>query len=78
MNYLEKLEIYKRAKRIVLSDLDWKDKYDMIFSDEVSGKFDFDWYNPDTSYEEDLQHFMIGFDEYMKKEYIIYSQIDNE
>lgn len=78
MNYQEKNKIYERAKRIVASDLDWSDKYDMIFSEEVSRKFDFDWCDPDCSYEDDVIAFMNGFDEYMRKQTIIFQQIDQE
>jgi len=76
MNYQEMVEIYQKAKRIVSSKLDWEDKYDMIFSDEISKKFKFDWFDPDTSYKEDVLAFMVGFDEYMKKQQIIKTQID--
>lgn len=75
MNYQEKEKIYQRAKKIVASDLEWEDKYDMIFSDEVSKKVRFDYYNPDTSYQEDVEAFVYGFEEYMEKERIIFNQI---
>jgi len=75
MNYEEINEIYQKAKRIVASDLDWKEKYDMIFSDEISMKVQFDYYDPDMDYEDDVLAFMNGFDEYMKKQEIIEKQI---
>lgn len=78
MDYQEKVQLYKRAKRIVSSDLEWEDKYDMIFSEEISKKFDFDWCDPDTSYQEDVEAFMVGFDNYMKKQKIVFEQIDCE
>jgi hypothetical protein len=78
MNHKEKLEIYERAQRIVKSDLEWDEKYDMIFSTEVSQRFDFDWYDPDCGYEDDVWAFMSAFDEYMKKQLIIRDQIDFE
>ena len=76
MNYQQQVEIYQRAKRIIASDLEWEDKYDMIFSDEISKKVNFNWYDPDTSYEEDVLAFMSAFDEYMEKQEIISRQID--
>lgn len=77
MSYEEKKKIYERAKRIVASDLDWSDKYDMIFSEEISRKVNFDWLDPDCDYEDDVRAFMIGFDAYMIKQEIIFNQIDN-
>lgn len=76
MNYEEKNKIYKRAKRIIDSDLDWNEKYNMIFSEDISHKFSLDYYDPDTSYKEDVMAFMDALDEYMKKQYIISKQID--
>lgn len=72
MEYSEKLKIYERAKRIVeCTELDWDDKYDLIFSEEISRKFDFKWSDPDCGYEDDVRAFMNGFDEYMRKQKII-------
>lgn len=72
MEYSEKLRIYERAKRIVESnEIDWDDKYDLIFSEEISQKFNFDYYDPDTSYKEDVEAFISAFDEYMRKQKII-------
>lgn len=76
MNYEEKKKIYERAKRIIASDLEWKDKYDMIFSEEISRKISLDYYDPDTTYEEDVMAFMKAFDSYMFKQDIIAKQID--
>lgn len=46
-------------------DLDWEEKYDLIFSDNISKRVYhlFDWYDPDTSYEEDVTYFMNAFRE---------------
>lgn len=78
MNYEEKIKIYERAKRIIASDLEWEEKYDMIFSEEISRKFSLGYYDPYTSCEEDIMAFMNALDEYMKKQEIIAKQIDNE
>lgn len=76
MNYEEKKRIYERAKKIIASDLEWQEKYDMIFSEEISRKFSLNYYDPDTSYEEDVMAFMDALDEYMIKQDIISKQID--
>ena len=76
MNYQEKVELHERAKRIVASSLSWKEKYDMIFSSDVSDKVDFDWYDPDMDYEDDVRAFMVGFQEYMVKQSIIEREIN--
>ena len=76
LTYSEKLVIYERANRIVNSNLDWKDKYDMIFSDEISGKIHFDYFYSDSDYEDDVMNFMRVFDKYMEKQKIIATQID--
>jgi hypothetical protein len=76
MNYEEKKKIHERVKRIIASDLEWEEKYDMIFSEEVSRKFSLNYYDPDTSYEEDVMAFMNALDEHMRKQEIISKQID--
>lgn len=57
-----------RANLIIeATDLSWKEKYDLIFCDELSGKcFDLakklgekiDYYDPDTTYEKDVMAFV--------------------
>ena len=47
----------------------WKDLYDFIFSEDISKKIyeafpDFHYYDPDTTYEEDVLAFIRAFDEY--------------
>lgn len=76
MNYTERKSIYERAKRIIDSDLSWEDKYDMIFSEEISRKFSLDYYDPDTSYQEDVMAFMGALDDHMRKQQIIENQIN--
>ena len=71
MNYEERSEIYERAKRIIAADLEWRKKYDMIFSEEVSRKFSLSYYDPDTSYEEDVMAFMRALDEHMREQEVI-------
>lgn len=63
----KKIKAYEKAKKIINSDLDWEAKYDLIFSDEISRKFNLDYYDPDTSYREDVMAFMDALEEYMEK-----------
>jgi hypothetical protein len=76
MNYKELKELHKRAKRIIASNLDWEVKYNLIFSDDMSMKVKFDWYDPDMDYEDDVMAWMDGFDRHMRVEKIIAQQID--
>ena len=67
-NYL--LELHDNATQIVESNLSWEAKYDLIFSPNLSRKvFDicrgFDYYDPDTTYEEDVMAFYNAFTEYL-------------
>ena len=66
------LELHDNATQIVNSDLSWEAKYDLIFSANLSRKvFDiaigFDYYDPDTTYEEDVMAFYYAFTEYLGK-----------
>lgn len=53
------------------SSLDWEQKYDQIFSDEVSVKvfnlIRLDYCDPDTTYQEDVEAFMRAFDQAMER-----------
>jgi hypothetical protein len=59
---LKFIQLVREAQRIVELDIAWDMKYNLIFSDEISGRlltlYHFDWYDPDTSYEEDIRHFV--------------------
>ena len=65
ISFPELKEVYKEAREIYDSSLSWEAKYDLIFSDRISKKVSFSWYDPDTSYEEDVTAFIQAFDEYM-------------
>lgn len=65
LTFDELLEVYSEAIRIFDSGISWKAKYDLIFSDRISQGVDFEWYDPDTSYEEDVTSFIKAFKEYM-------------
>lgn len=70
--------IYENAKNIIDSDLCWGDKYNMIFSEEISDKVSFEWLDPDMDYEDDVLAFMDGFDTFMEKQKIIFEQVYNK
>ena len=65
------LELHDNAAQIVNSDLSWEAKYDLIFSPNLSGKVfkicRLDYYDPDTTYEEDVMAFYNAFTEYLGK-----------
>lgn len=61
----ELIDLNAEAHEIMNSDLDWNVKYDLIFSDDISAKVILDYYDPDTTYEEDLYAWMTAFDEYL-------------
>jgi hypothetical protein len=67
ITFTELQQVYKDAKEIFESSISWEAKYDLIFSDNISKKVSFRWYDPDTSYEEDVTYFMKGFDTYMNE-----------
>jgi len=71
MEFKELRTIYQKAHKIYESDLDWQTKYDLIFSDDISCKVRFEYYDPDMGYEDDVRAFMNGFDEYYEKQKII-------
>jgi hypothetical protein len=54
-------ELINKAEMIYNSTADWEIKYDLIFSEDTKiwkkirdAGFSFDWYDPDTTYEEDV------------------------
>lgn len=60
--------IYNNALKIYESNtLTFEEKYHLIFSDDISLKTNFDWYDPDTSYEDDVNAYMSAFTEFMEK-----------
>lgn len=63
-------ETFEYINNIYNSDLSWEAKFDLIFSTHGSQKFcklarGFDWYDPDTSYEEDVSAFYFVAKSYM-------------
>ena len=71
---LKKIEAI--AVDIVNSDMEAEYKYDLIFSEKISRKvfalfqdspLRFDYYDPDTSYEEDIQAFVSALTEHTQR-----------
>ena len=67
---MELQRLYFKAEGIIESDMSWEAKYDLIFSPEISQKVSelargFDYYDPDTTYEEDVMAFFNSFKEYL-------------
>ena len=64
-------ELNDIANKIYKSNLDWEQKYDLIFSDSLSkvvfNEIYIDYYDPDTSYKEDITAFVNAFNEKMKQ-----------
>lgn len=66
-NFYEKLS--KWEEEAVLGELSWEDLYDIVFSKKVSKQIceilpNFTWYDPDTTYQEDVVAFITQFKEY--------------
>lgn len=61
------LKLKKEVDRIMNSNLSWEAKYDLIFSDEISKKIRLDYYDPDTSYEEDVMAWCGAFNNYINE-----------
>lgn len=54
--------ILDEAKRIIVSTASWEIKYDLIFSEAISKRVSqlirLEYYDPDTSYEEDVRAYV--------------------
>lgn len=53
------VELADLAKEIVETNMSWKTKYELVFSDDIRGGISdtdiyFDWLDPDTTYEADV------------------------
>lgn len=67
---MELLELHMKAKEFVESDLSWEAKYDLIFSETLSKRVfqiarGFDYYDPDSSYKDDVMAFYNAFTRYV-------------
>lgn len=58
------LQFCKKVENVILNErFDWEERYDRVFNKKTMATLRwfrprFDWYDPDTSYEEDLQSFL--------------------
>lgn len=67
---MELLELHMKAKEIVESNVSWEAKYDLIFSENLSKRVfqiarGFSYYDPDSSYEDDVMAFHNAFTNYI-------------
>ncbi len=75
--YQELVSLNEKVQKLVTQDdVDWELKFDLIFSPEVSRRIfqlfselnvSFDYYDPDTSYEEDVQALANALEEKMQE-----------
>lgn len=68
-NIKKLIKISNKINNIFNSDISWEEKYDMIFSDKISVKvfkiINLDYYDPDTTYQEDVTAFVNAFNSRM-------------
>lgn len=77
----EVIKIYNKALKIQESEkMDWEEKFEIIFSDDISGKIiqELDYYDPDASEEEDIDAFMNAFDRYIDRQEEILKELEEE
>ncbi len=64
-------ELFSFVERTVSSDLPAEDKYGLVFNKNCSGAimslYEFEYYDPDTSYEDDVIAFYFAFKDEMEK-----------
>lgn len=66
-------DLIKRAEAIYNSDADWKIKYELIFNLNIWQKIrwelgvNFEWYDPDTTYQEDITAYFYALMEFREK-----------
>ncbi len=70
MKILEELrDLQIQVNEIFNSEVSWEVKYDLIFSEQISRRvftlIKLDYYDPDTSYQEDVTAFVNAFNEKM-------------
>lgn len=74
--YQELLIINNKIQKLIDENVSWEIKYDLVFCENVSRRVftllkelnvSFDYYDPDTSYEEDLMAFANALKEKLEK-----------
>jgi hypothetical protein len=70
-NFKKLTKLFYKAEKIVNSDvISWSEKYDLFFpgiSRKVSSIICIDYYDPDTSYEDDVLAYFSAFKEIFEK-----------
>lgn len=60
-SFVEFIDLAREVERICTSSASWETKYELVFSKSISGRmfalYPLDYYDPDTSYEEDVLAF---------------------
>lgn len=64
------LKLHRKANEIYNNDrFSWEKKFDKIFSDKISVKINslirLDYYDPDTTYEEDVSAYIAALNDYV-------------
>lgn len=80
-NYTELQELNNKVQKIFEVDdeqLSWSDKFDLIFSDDISAKVSFEYYDPDMDYEDDVRAWVEGFDRFFQKQTRIHNVLNDD
>lgn len=69
--FLKLKELFSFVERTVSSDLSGEDQYGLVFNKSCSAAimslYEFEYYEPDTSYEDDVMAFYFAFKDEMEK-----------
>lgn len=66
------IQLVVDAREIVDSELDWKTKFNVVFSDNIDGEIhdtikdleiELDWHDPDCGYQEDVMSYVLALEE---------------
>ncbi len=77
----ELIKLYNKALKVSESEkMTWDEKYDILFSDDISGKIiqELDYYDPDGSPKEDCDAFMTAFERYVDRQEEILEELGGE
>ena len=74
------LTLTANAVTIRNSSADWETKYDLIFSNEISGairqtNITFDWYDPDMGYDDDVIAYVEALEKKARQLTLIWNSI---
>lgn len=64
LNCKEIDKIKNNVEKIMGSELSWEIKYHLIFSNDIARKVNFEYLDPDSSYEEDVLAWYKAFSEH--------------